>query len=102
MKKNNIRNIIDGYGLMPLSKYNLNFIRQLFYKEIFLPFGIQSTQVHLNYWNERDFEKFQNFIEKNRSKIISFDEAINKINNNSFFLSINFIIEKALKLVRNF
>ena len=102
LKKNDIRNIVDGYGLMPFSKYNLNFIPQLFYKEIFLPFGIQSTQIHLNYWNESDFEKFQNFIEKNRSKIISFDEAINKINNNSFFLSINFIVEKMLKLVRKF
>ena len=36
---------------------NLNFIPQLFYKEIMLPFGIQSTQIHLNYWKEEDFRK---------------------------------------------
>ena len=23
-----------------------------------LPFGIQSTQIHLNYWNDKDYEKF--------------------------------------------
>ena len=45
LKNNNIFNIIDGYGLMPFNRNNINFIPQLFYKEIALPFGIQSTQV---------------------------------------------------------
>ena len=102
LKNNNIKNIIDGYGLMPFNIHNLNFIPQLFYKEIFLPFGIQSTQVHLNYWNENDFLKFEKFIIKNNSKIISFDEAIKKVNNNFFYSSVNWLVEKTLKLVRKF
>ena len=65
LKDNNILNIIDGYGLMPFKINNINFIPQLFYKEIILPFGIQSTQVHLNYWDENDFLKFEKFIIKN-------------------------------------
>ena len=100
LKKNNITNVIDGYGIMPYSKNNLNFIPQLFYKQILLPFGIQSTQIHLNYWSDNDFEKFKDFIEKNKSKIISFDQAISKINNNALYSSINFLVEKTLKLIR--
>ena len=87
---------------MPFNIHNMNFIPQLFYKEIFLPFGIQSTQVHLNYWNENDFLKFEKFIIKNNSQIISFDEAIKKVNNNFFYSSVNWLVEKTLKLVRKF
>ena len=100
LKKNNITNEIDGYGIMPYTKNNLNFIPQLFYKQILLPFGIQSTQIHLNYWGDDEFENFKDFIEKNKSKIISFDQAISKINNNVLYSSINFIVEKMLKLIR--
>lgn len=102
LKANKIYNIIDGYGLMPFEKEKLNFFPQLFYKEIMLPFGIQSTQVHLNYWNEKDFLKFENFIIKNRSKIISFEHALKKINNNTFYKSLNWTVEKTLKLIRKF
>ena len=29
-----------------------------FYKEIILPFGIQSTQMHINYWDEEYLNNF--------------------------------------------
>ena len=102
LRDNNISNIIDGYGIMPYKKDNLNFFPQLFYKQIMLPFGIQSTQIHLNYWNDKDFEKFENFIIKNSSKIISFDQALSKVNNSLFYTSINLTIEKLLKIMRMF
>jgi len=102
LRNNNIKNVIDGYGIMPFNKDDLNFIPQLFYKPIMLPFGIQSTQIHLNYWNDNDYSKFENFINKNSSKIISFDQALSKVNNNLFYTSINFAIEKSLKIVRMF
>jgi predicted deacetylase len=100
LKANNINNVIDGYGLMPFKKKKLNFIPQLFYKEISLPIGIQSTQIHLNYWKEEDFLNFEKFIEKNKSKIISFDQALKKVNNNLFYQSINLLVEKTLKILR--
>ena len=87
---------------MPFKKKNINFFPQLFYKEILLPFGIQSTQIHLNYWSEKDFFKFENFVIKNSSKIISFDQAVKKVNNKFFYKSINWTIEKILKLKRSF
>ena len=102
LKANNIKNIIDGYGIMPFEKEQLNFFPQLFYKEILLPFGIQSTQIHLNYWKEKDFLNFEKFIIKNKSKIISFDQALSKVNNGSVYQFINWFVEKTLKIMRKF
>ena len=102
LKESGIKNIIDGYGLLPYSEKGLNFIPQLFYKEIILPFGIQSTQIHLNYWSEEDFFKFEKFVEKNKEKFITFDEAIEKINNNIFSKTTNLFVKMGLRLIRLF
>ena len=90
LRESGIRYIIDGYGLFPYTEYDMIFIPQLFYKEIILPFGIQSTQMHLNYWEEKDYEIFENFILNNHKKIITFEDCINKINNSLFSKLINF------------
>ena len=97
-----IKNIIDGYGIAPYKHKDLVFIPQLFYKEIMLPFGIQSTQTHINYWSDNDYLKFENFISQNSSKIISFDHALNKANNKFLFKIINYTTEKILKTIRFF
>ena len=93
-----IDNVIDGYGIFPYTYKNLNFIPQLFYREIMLPFGIQSTQLHINYWEEKDFNVFKKFVEKESNKIITYEEALKKINNN--YKLINFFIKKILQLKR--
>jgi len=80
----------------------LNFIPQLFYKEIMLPFGIQSTQLHLNYWSDKDFDKFEVFINNNSKKIISFDYAVSKIRNDYLSKVINFGTKSSLKTLRAF
>ena len=95
-----IKEIIDGYGLMPYLENEIKFIPQLFYKVYILPFGIQSTQIHLNYWAEKDFKEFENFIEKNSSRVITYDDAIKKINNKSIFKMINLITKIFLKAKR--
>ena len=102
LKNNKINNIIDGYGLIPFKMHGLNFIPQLFYKEILLPFGIQSTQIHLNYWSDKDFLKFENFIIKNKSKIITFDTSLKKISENNFYKFINWSVKQGLKFIRMF
>ena len=48
-----------------------------------------------DYWV---FDIFKKFIEKNSNKIITYEEAIKKINNNYKF--VNFFIKKTLKLKR--
>tara|TARA_B100001765_G_scaffold106274_1_gene65804 strand:- start:434 stop:1195 length:762 start_codon:yes stop_codon:yes gene_type:complete len=98
LKNSGINEIIDGYGLMPYTENDIKFIPQLFYKVIALPFGIQATQIHLNYWEEKDFNVFKKFVEKESNKIITYEEALKKINNN--YKLINFFIKKILQLKR--
>tara|TARA_Y100000590_G_scaffold42743_1_gene45520 strand:- start:224 stop:991 length:768 start_codon:yes stop_codon:yes gene_type:complete len=100
LKNSGINEIIDGYGLMPYIENDIKFIPQLFYKVLALPFGIQSTQIHLNYWNQKDFNVFEQFIIKNHNKIITYDQAVKKINNNFFYNSLKKISALMLKLKR--
>jgi|TARA_B100001094_G_C18110953_1_gene761114 predicted deacetylase len=102
LKECNIKIIIDGYGLFPYYKFDLLFIPQLFYKEILLPFGIQSTSMHINYWDKKYLQNFENFIYKNHSKIIDIDYILNLSEPNFFKNGVNYSVEKALKVIRNF
>jgi predicted deacetylase len=102
LKENNLTKIVDGYGFFPYEEYGINFIPQLFYKEIMLPFGIQCTQIHVNYMDEDNFVKFKNFVIKNKKRIINFDEALNASNNGKFSYFTRFTIEKILKIMRKF
>ena len=85
---------------MPYTENDIKFIPQLFYKVFALPFGIQSTQIHLNYWNEKDFDNFEKFVKKNSNKIITYDQALKKCNNSFFYKLINKLSEKILKFKR--
>lgn len=100
LKENNLINIIDGYGLYPYEEHEIKFIPQLFYKEIMLPFGIQSTQVHLNYMSENSFLKFENFIKRNASSITNFEEILKFSNNGLFSKMARVLSEKSLKFLR--
>ena len=100
LKNNGINEIIDGYGLMPYSEKNIKFIPQLFEKVVLLPFGIQSTKLHLHTWKENDYIKFENFIKKNSDKIITYNQALAKINNNFFYKFLRFLTTNILRLKR--
>ena len=97
-----IKIVIDGYGLFPFYKFNLFFVPQLFYREIILPLGIQATQIHLNNWNDKDFEKFEKLISKNLEKIVDINYIYNLKSSNFFQKSLNYSMEKALKTLRLF
>jgi predicted deacetylase len=100
LKNSGINEIIDGYGLMPYTENNIKFIPQLLYKIVALPFGIQSTQIHLNEWKQKDFDNFEKFITKNLNKIISYNQAIEKINNNFLYKLLNIFTKKILQSKR--
>ena len=85
---------------MPYVENQIKFIPQLFYKFYILPIGIQSTQIHLNYWKENDFEDFEKFINKNSNKIITYEEVLKKVNTSFFFKLIKKFTEVALKTKR--
>ena len=92
--------IIDGYGLIPYTSNGIQFVPQLFYKLYLLPFGIQSTQIHINYWADKDFINFRKFIEKNHNKVIKADFAFSKISNSYLNKIVNVTLKKLLKLKR--
>ena len=100
LKKCGINEVIDGYGLMPYEEHEINFIPQLFYKIIKLPFGIQCFQIHLNYFKQKNFDDFKNFIKKNSKKIITYDQAISKVNNSFFYKIIRIVTKKILQIKR--
>ena len=102
LKDSDIKIIIDGYGLFPYYKNEILFIPQLFYKEIFLPFGIQSTQMHINEWNDEAYKNFEIFVKKNYSKILNLNNIIEVTNPNSLQNLTNYLVEKTLKTVRLF
>ena len=102
LKENGINQIIDGYGLMPYEENGIKFVPQLFYKVHALPFGIQSTQIHLNYWTQKDFGNFENFIEKNHRSIINYDDAIKKVSDKLTFKLIKLLVKSTLKTKRIF
>ena len=95
-----IKIIIDGYGLFPFFKNEILFVPQLFYKEIFLPFGIQSTQMHINTWNKEYYANFEKFINKNKNNIINLDYIINISRSNLGQVFANYLVEKTLKTIR--
>ena len=100
LKNNGITEIIDGYGLMPYLENDIKFVPQLFEKVVLLPFGIQSTKLHPHTWKEIDYINFEKFIKKYSSKIITYDQALAKINNNLFYKLVRFLTTKILKLKR--
>lgn len=102
LKISGINEVIDGYGLKPYSENDIKFIPQLFYKPFLLPFGLQTTQIHLNYWTDKDFNNFSHLINKNYKKIISYDEALDLISNKTFDKLVNSSIKKILILKRKF
>ena len=100
LQKCGITEVLDGYGLMPYEENDTKFIPQLFYKILPLPFGIQTFQIHLNYYKEKDFNILKKFIESNSNKIITYDQAISKIKNNFSYSIIRGTIKKILQVKR--
>ena len=100
LKNSGINEVIDGYGLMPYLKNEIKFIPQLFYKVYALPFGVQATQIHLNYWKQNDFDNFEKFVENNQKKIISYEQTLKKINKSRGHRLINKLTEITLKTKR--
>ena len=100
LKKCGVTEIVDGYGLTPYEENGIKFIPQLFYKIFPLPFGIQTVQIHLNYYKQSDFDKFKKFIESNLKKIITYDQAMTKLNNSYSNRIIRNIIKKILQIKR--
>ena len=100
LKNSGIFEVIDGYGLKPYTENKIKFTPQLFYKLFFLPFGLQTTQIHLNELTEKDFENFKNFVEKKYKNIVTYDEALNLLSDKIIDRILNKFINFVLILKR--
>ena len=100
LQKCGLNEVLDGYGLMPYEENGIKFIPQLFYKISPLPFGIQTFQIHLNYYNHGDFDRLKKFIEINFKKIITYDYALSKLNNSFLSKTTRAVIKKILQIKR--
>ena len=85
---------------MPYTENQIKFVPQLFYKVFALPFGIQTTQIHLNYWKQKEFDDFERFVDNNYKKIITYNQALKKINDNIFYTLINLLTKKLIQTKR--
>lgn len=92
--------VIDGYGLSAFKLDKIKFIPQLFYNLHMLPYGIQSTQIHINNWTENDYQIFNKFIEKNHKKIIDLDHALSVNENGILIKFLNIAVKQTLKSIR--
>ena len=102
LKKCGIKIVLDGYGLQPYRKNNLIFVPQLFYRILALPFAFQTTQLHLNEWNNENFVNFERFIIENQNKIVSFQKILNHVSNSFLSNTINSILKLSLISIRKF
>ncbi len=102
LKNCGINQVIDGYGIKPYYEMDIKFIPQLFYKLIILPFGVQCTQIHLNDWNENNFNEFKKFIEKNKNLIVTYDFVLKNFTAGFFVKILNKLIKVFLINFRKF
>ena len=58
--------------------------------------------MHINYWNDKNFEDFEILINKVNKKIINLDYIIDITNPNIVQSISNYIVEKTLKTIRVF
>lgn len=100
LKNSGIKQVLDGYGIMPYEENNITFIPQLFYKNYVLPFGIQTLQIHINYFNNIKLKKFIYFLKLNKHKIINYNDALLKINNGKIYKVLRSFTKGFLKCKR--
>ena len=67
-----------------------------------IPFFHQTTQLHINEWSYNDFDKFEEFIKKNKDKIISYEEMLAKKTDNLIIKLLNKLIKILLISYRKF
>ena len=58
--------------------------------------------MHINYWNDKNFEEFKILIDKENKKIVCLDYIIDITNPNAVQSISNYFVEKTLKTIRVF
>lgn len=74
-----IRFVSDGYALKAYRKNGMIFLPSICDGPFNLPFGIYTFVFHPSKMNDDSFERLENFLKKNKTKIITATEALNKV-----------------------
>ena len=67
-----------------------------------LPFGVQATQIHLNYWDEEKFKIFSEFLFKNNGKFLVLTKHSDRTSQSYMSKMNNFFLKLGLKFIRFF
>ena len=75
LKTLGIDSITDGFSLFPYLKEGILYVPQLFATPRSMPFGVYTFCLHLNTMDDKTFKVIERFVQKEKSKIISFASA---------------------------
>ncbi|MFA5349136.1 MAG: DUF2334 domain-containing protein [Candidatus Paceibacterota bacterium] len=85
LKDSGFHYISDGFSLLPFKKYGIIWLPQIFGRIRSFPIGTVTFCIHVNTVSNADLKKLNDFIEKERRRIINFPELI-KMEIQIFFL----------------
>ena len=71
--------ISDGYALSAYRKDGMIFIPSICDGPFSMPFGLYTYVFHPSVMQEKDFNRLENFLIKNKKYIVSVDECMNKV-----------------------
>ena len=74
LKDLEFKSITDGYGFYPYKKQGIYFVPQISSRPFNLGFGLATVCIHVNSLSNKEIKNFIKFIQKNRSRIISYEE----------------------------
>ena len=74
ISKLGFNSITDGYGFFPFKKNGIDFVPQLSARPFDIGFGMATICIHVNSMNKKQINKLVNFLIKNRSRIIAYQE----------------------------
>ena len=93
--------LTDGCGVYPYKLGDLTAVPQLFASPVHFGFGVYSICLHVNTLNDAQIDKIIAFVQKNRARFISFDEAVSiKTSVPGVALAMRFLTSTPLRAMR--
>ena len=91
----------DGYGIYPYEIEKIMAVPNLFSSPLNIGFGVYTMSLHINHLNQNQIDKTLIFIKNNRSKFISFNEALSIISIPFIAWIIRYLTKVLLQMYRH-
>lgn len=79
LRENSINCITDGYSAYPYYRKGMLFVPAQWAVPRKKLYGYHTFVFHINSWQDKHFKRLERFIDKNRSKCISFSEVVDGV-----------------------